>query len=336
MRYLGFIVCFLFVSLVTAQDRRDLVGKIEGTITDIPKELYRARELVIDTIYHPAHGDECALHKVHVGLQGTWGRISGMNGLGDLEKGQTFTFDAKEKFQVVGVIVYFVEPRVVGNGIVNCKIYDTDPQTGAPTRLRGFSDGVRMDDIVRPDSVQPLPTIFTFESGVDVFPDNPEFIASVDFSTLYATQDTLVIWQTDFECGDGADTWELHNDGTSWVNMISPLSWESNFDLYMGVIIEFDQAVSSKELVGFDDLKISKVWPNPTSDQVTLSYTVRETSDVTVSCHDAAGKEVFRKKRRLINGLHREVIETGNWPEGQYMISVRTDRAQLAQLLHKL
>lgn len=102
---------------------------------------------VFDTVLYPIFGDECALEAVTVGIQG-WGRISGMNVFGDLEKAQRLEFNGSENFTVVGALVYFEKPAIVGNSAVNCKIYSEHPTTGAPFATKGFSNAVKMSEIL--------------------------------------------------------------------------------------------------------------------------------------------------------------------------------------------
>jgi len=69
-----------------------------------------------EEVFFPTFGDECTFDLVTVGIRNQWGRVSGMNGLGDREKAQLLTFEGSEAYRVVGAMVWFERPAIVGDG----------------------------------------------------------------------------------------------------------------------------------------------------------------------------------------------------------------------------
>jgi hypothetical protein len=57
--------------------------KVSHHITRMPENLDLDRN-VLETVYYPTFGDECARDLVTIGIEMGWGRVSGMNFFGDL------------------------------------------------------------------------------------------------------------------------------------------------------------------------------------------------------------------------------------------------------------
>ena len=186
-------LCFLIFSLVplalTGQYTRQADFAYPGfRLPDVDQST--DSRMVLETVNFPTFGDECALEMVTVGLNTGWGRISGMNVFGDREKAQRLKFTGSDSYLVIGVFVFFEKPAVVGDGTINCKIYSVNPDTGAPLAIKGFSNSVKVSEVIAPDSLARA-TPFTFDAGVEVLLNEPLFFASIDFSNLYNSEDTL-------------------------------------------------------------------------------------------------------------------------------------------------
>ena len=70
-----------------------------------------------------------------------------------------------------------------------------------------------------------------------------------------------------------------------------------------------------------------EVYPNPANDQALLLLDVAETSNTIWSVSDAQGKIIKEMPARtLTTGEHQWSIDTGEWPEGIYMISIRHEK----------
>ncbi|MCB0669696.1 MAG: T9SS type A sorting domain-containing protein [Saprospiraceae bacterium] len=283
---------------------------------------------VLDTVLYPIFGDECALEAVTVGIQG-WGRISGMNVFGDLEKAQRLEFNGSENFTVVGALVFFEKPGIVGNSAVNCKIYSEHPTTGAPFATKGFSNAVKMSEILF-DEETPVATPFSFADGVDVNLTEPGFFVSVDFSNLYASRDTLVILQTIPDCGDGGNSWELHSDGVSWLPISSFSTWGINADFLITAVVDFNDPTSVNDFISSRNLKLFPASPNPAQDHVQLNFSLEKPESVDIEVYDQQGRLIHREQKKSQSGKCNHLLNTSDLENGIYYYRLLTPSISLA------
>ena len=285
--------------------------------------------MVLETVNFPTFGDECASELVTVGLTNGWGRISGMNVFRDREKAQRLKFEGSDSYLVVGTLVFFEKPAIVGDGTINCKIYNVNPDNGAPFAIKGFSNSVKVSEVIPPDTTARA-TPFSFDAGVEVQLNEPMFFASIDFTNLYGTEDTLVILQTIPECGDGGDTWELFADGTTWTPISSSDSWEMNADFSISAVVDFNDPTGLDSYIAGRGLKIHPVFPNPASEEVILSYTIDQNIDVMVQIYDQQGLEIERLEPGLqTTGWHHLRVIVDHWPKGQYYYRISAGKAAI-------
>lgn len=275
-----------------------------------------------ETVPFPMFGDECALELVTLGIGNQWGRVSGMNGFGDLEKAQTLEFDRSASFQVVGGMVWFERPAIVGDGTLILKVYLPREIDGRPDRFIGQSDAIKVSDIVVDDSTA-MPTMFTFESTAPILLDQSRFILSCDFANLYQTLDTVVMLQTIPECGDGGDSWELLADGEVWLPISSENSWVLNADFAMAAIVDFDDPTSTTDMISRGAITLYPPQPNPATEQIVLKFEQHHDAPVTIRIFNAQGKLMQKKSHAMVPiGLHQEVIEVSNYTTGTYYYQI--------------
>lgn len=316
-----------------------LLGAAYGQVSRSPGEIFpgysnlgdekNVSRNVLDTVFYPVYGDECDLEKVTIGIQQGWGRISGMNFFGDLEKAQRLEFNATENFTVVGALVYFEKPAIVGNGAVNCKIYSVHPATGAPFAIKGFSNAVKMTEIIKPESV-PVATPFSFEDGVEVNLTEPQFFVSVDFSNLYASRDTLVILQSIPECGDGNNTWELHNDGVSWYPISSSFSWELNSDFLIAAVVDFSDPTSTDDYIKIEDFMLHPAFPNPSANSITLNYSLKRKVSLKIQIYNQSGMFISGFDEVDGNpGRHSFEIDISQYSAGNYYYRIISNEGSI-------
>ena len=170
---------------------------------------------IMDTLIPAAFQDTCGLSVFSFTINGRWGFLAGTNEFGDREKAQRFSFDGASEFTVPEIWAFFAERSVVGDGNVVATVYD-DAGDGSPGTDLGSSSPVKTSELnIDPNSV--LATVFTFDTPPTV--TTPQFFASIDLSALYPANDTLGLLISNDGCGDGADSWELFSDGTTWVTI---------------------------------------------------------------------------------------------------------------------
>jgi len=99
-------------------------------------------------------------------------------------------------------------------------------------------------------------------------------------------------------------------------------TWDSGFTLWIDGL-QFSQCdplagINDHQLTEFNDLQI---FPNPARDEVTLSYTLSQHSDVTIRILNLAGREVMKcTAGHLPAGEHMAKIQTSQLAEGSYFL----------------
>ncbi len=280
----------------------------------------------IDTAFTPSFKDTCGQTVQFFGVQDGWGYVAGTNNFGDLEKAQRFDFQGADNYNLTEAFVFFHAAEVVGDGDVQVKIYDV-AGNGSPGELLGTSLPLKVSQLATPDQSIPA-TQFLFENPVPL--KSSRFFVSVDLSAVYTAQDTVGIWHTRPDCGNGNSTWELFSDGTSWVPFTDPSSWQFNTDLFIFAVLEqisTDVEDLSPEAAG---IYLQDAYPNPASDQITLDFSLDQKEEISVTIYQANGQLV---KNHYIGaraqGEHREVLSLQNLNNGVYFYSFSTSKTRV-------
>ncbi|MEM9917898.1 MAG: T9SS type A sorting domain-containing protein [Bacteroidota bacterium] len=284
---------------------------------------------IMDTLVPGAFLDTCSLNVFAFTITDQWGFLAGTNGFGDLEKAQRFTFaDTASSYTIPEVWVFFSDARVVDDGDVTVNIYEST-MDGAPASLVGTSIGIPASGVdIDPTAV--VATIFTFDTPPTV--TTPQFFASVDLSDLYAKNDTVGILTTDDNCGDGADSWELFGDGTTWTAIDASNSWQLEANYMIFAITEFDDNTTSVEdpFVSDKGLKLFPATPNPASNHTLLNYELSDNSEVSIEIYSADGRLIQTiQKGQQLAGPHQERIALDQFPAGQYVYGIVSGQSRL-------
>ncbi len=230
------LICSIFsFSTAFAQSIRKVDrSSIAKRAFTLPSNTGLQFRMELDTLLPPAFSEECGDEVAFFGITDNWGFVSGMNGYTDLQKAQRFTYEEAASYTVNEVLVFFHRADVINDGELKINIYEVGTG-GGPGMLLGSSDPINVSDIVVPGENDPLiPTPFTFSAPPLV--SGSQFFVSVYFSELYTTQDTVGIFNSVDECGDGGSVWELFEDGATWSDYIS--SWDTNVELLVSAIVE--------------------------------------------------------------------------------------------------
>lgn len=288
----------------------------------------------MDLVLYPTSDDDCSLEVTAFGITDAWGFISGTNGYGDKEKAQTLEYTANVPFKVLGVVGFFDNAGLVGNGEVTAKVYTVNDTSGAPDQLLATSEPVLVADIV-PISDSNTVELTFFMLPEDQIPEieSTTFIVSIDFSALYATSDTLTLFHTLEECGDGTNTWEKWSDDR-WFNIFS--SWDSlNADFLLGAVVEFDDnTTSADQPIWHHGLELYPASPNPASSFTVLNYGLEKAGPVEITIFDARGRTLQTIRHHLQQaGRHQEEIHTRDLAPGSYYYQITTGSGRLISTL---
>ena len=90
--------------------------------------------------------------------------------------------------------------------------------------------------------------------------------------------------------------------------------------------------------IGIEENAISeslKVYPNPTNGVVSISFETDDSEDVTFRITDMAGKEVWKRVDKNVNGAYTGDIDLTRLPNGVYMLEVTSNQISAKQRLIK-
>ncbi|MEL7531678.1 MAG: T9SS type A sorting domain-containing protein [Bacteroidota bacterium] len=285
--------------------------------------------LEFDTLLPPSLSQACGQTVVAFSVNNGWGFLAGTNNFSDLEKAQRFDFSGSAGFNVQEIWGFFAGATAVGDGDITAKVYSVDGSTGAPDALLGTSAIVKTSAVVMPDSLI-RPTIFTFASPVDIV--DPSFFASIDFSSLYAANDTAGLFTTTndpVDCGSNESAWEKWGDN-SWHTYTDMSGWGSDIDNVIGVMVEFFVTDIEDPKAVWNNLTLHPAYPNPASEQVSINFDIAETSPVEIVIYSIDGKVIQQvKKGNMPAGAYQEVIDIQGLAAGTYAYGVFVDGARL-------
>lgn len=299
------------------------------TVRIAPSNLSGPR-LELDTLVAPSFSQACGQTVISFvpNGAGAWGFLSGTNNFDDLEKAQRLDFTGSSAFDVLEIWAYFAGASAVGDADITAKVYSAN-SNNAPDALLGTSAVVKTSAVIQPDSIA-QPTIFTFSTPVGV--SNPSFFASIDFSALYAAQDTAGLFTTDDRttpCGSGDAAWEKWSDN-SWHTYTDTLSWQSDIDNYIGVLVEFTATDIEDPKAVWNNLTLHPAYPNPATDQLSINFDIAEASAVEIVVYTIDGKMLQQVKLSTMPaGTYSELIDIEALAAGTYAYGVYVDGARL-------
>lgn len=280
-----------------------------------------------DTLFGAAFLLPCA-NQLTSYFSDNWGFIAGNNGYEDFEKAQRITLGAGNNFTVQEIWGFFASVSVVNDGPLRAKVYDIT-SGGGPGMALGTSVDINVSDIDT-SATSIVPTVFTFTNPPAIA--GSEIFISIDFSDLYASQDTVGLWMTEDDCGDGNDAYELWGDGSGWFPIDVAPSWGLETNFLIGVVVEFDpiSAQAPDPSAGMNGLQIFPATPNPASGEITLNYRLDERSNVQIEIYTTDGKLVQRiDKGAQPAGRFKETLSVDQLSAGTYVFGIITDKARL-------
>lgn len=324
------LIMLLSIPLINAQSLR---GEPQSSKTDLRlNSNYSSARVATETVFMPTVDEECADTVFISGINGTWGTVSGMNGLGDFQKAQRIEFEGSDVYNVIGIAAFIYGASVVGDGNMYMNVYSVNENDGGPEEYLGSADPLSVSELVLPMNGEINPTVFAVPEDSTIQISQSSFYVSYDFSELYITEDTVILCQTDTMCGASDDTWEqFFPDDTSelvWGPM--SVTWGLDMDIFVAAVVEFDDLVSADDFIASQDLKIYPASPNPARDYVQLNFEVDGRTDVTFEVFDVKGGRMYRTVREKVSlGRQAELIDVSQFPAGSYYYRIATDKGEM-------
>lgn len=326
------LLCFLLFSVSTllSQARKANVDPVrKATYSQPAPDLLETRN-VTDTLTPGAFKDVCGSTFVTYTPIDDWGFVAGTNAFGDKETAQLIRNTTNTEITITEVWAFFGYISEVGNGNIRVKLYDVDPATGRPESMRAQSNDVRVANIQYSDTLA-LGTAFTFPTAVSL--DDPSFFLSVDFSSLYATFDTVSLYHTELGCGTGTETYVLWSDN-QWFSMIEAWAGIQDFDINLSIVavVEFDSPNAVADpYYQQGQLRLYPASPNPAGHTVQLNYELKESGPVKIELYSADGRRMRDiQLGHQHTGRYAQNIDISDLPAGPYVYSIVTATTRVA------
>lgn len=257
-----------------------------------------------------------------------WGFVSGTNNYGDRAKAQLLPLQTDNDVVVREIWGWFSEVQTVGDGPVTANVYALNQNGDGPGDLLASSTSLKTSELNYVEG-QAFPTAFVFDQPVSV--NDIGFYAGIDISELYATADTVALWQTDDGCGDGSTSWELFDDGVTWSNIST--SWGLNANWLISAVVEFNTTTDVDDQLAFvaqNGLQLYPAFPNPSAETVNLKYELDSPERVRIEVYSAAGRLLQQHDLgRQMTGEHTERIDVSELPAGAYVYGIVTGQSRL-------
>lgn len=214
------------------------------------------------------------------------------------------------------------------------------------TDVAGLPDRLCMDITFKPDNHNTVYAVFggfnthhvykttdggqswsPSDEGLPDVPTNTLLVDPLYPDELYLGNDLGVYFSP-----DGGESWELYSDGLPDAVLAMHLSISpSNRKLrvathgngvYEGDLVSGMSVSSAQTAFALDGLSIS-AYPNPFSDQTTVSFSLQHPAKVDFKIYDGGGKlmESFFHST-LVSGNRTFVVDTKSWPSGVYFYTL--------------
>ena len=204
-------------------------------------------------------------------------------------------------------------------GSTTAKIYSIDGTKGCPLTVLGISPVVTTGSVITNGY-----TVYTFSTPVSVAGG---FFASIVNPTT--TGDSIAIVCTQLGCPPSPSdslSWSLYPGTTvKWWSTIRNLGANFNADL---IILPIGTVTGIQEY-GNGSLSLLGAYPNPTQDQTTIRFNLKNTSLVSIDVFDLSGRIISQSTETFGAGNHEYKIEQGNLSSGNYYYTVTSNDAKL-------
>lgn len=323
MKY--FFICLFSIPLLMLGQQRqsqpDESSRIR--VTELPAGFSRVAN---DTLRPASFTQPCGNTVLTYNSSSNWGFVAGTNGFGDKEKAQRLEYSTTADIDILEIWAFFAVAKPVGDGTVKMKLYDTFTD-GGPNTLIGETGSSRVSGLGIADSAI-VATIFPVIGNVSLSGES-SFLASLDISGIYATNDTVSLFTTEAPCGDTTSSWELFSDD-SWANMSSTVTWGLQIDLYLASVISFDETSSIRDRLSLRGLAIGPAFPSPAQNALTIPITLDHPTEIDISVYDLNGRQVYSVQKGLLtSGDHLLNLDINDLSSGMYTFLIQTPQGAL-------
>jgi hypothetical protein len=94
------------------------------------------------------------------------------------------------------------------------------------------------------------------------------------------------------------------------------------------------ELVSATGIAGVDQPVFMELYPNPATDNATLSFSTKTTDAVLITVTDLTGKICYQNQLQGNAGLQQSTLQTSGWPAGMYIVTLQAgDKTQCKKLI---
>jgi len=183
--------------------------------------------------------------------------------------------------------------------------------------------------------------VATFSTAIAI-PSNKKFWAGITFT--YAAGDSAgLVTSYDYKAGDAGgltgdckeaknytfeqwsdNTWHSFNDGTT-------SSWGLDIAIAAYPVVSLNQSAVNEVSNTISELKN---YPNPANGSTTISYTLAQSSEVSLNIYDITGKKLMELNQGKQNsGNHIINMNVSSLSEGMYFYSLQTNDSKMTKMM---
>lgn len=249
------------------------------------------------------------------------GFVLGNNGYNVIQRtAEYFSSYPSPGFTVTGAYIYFAKAYSKTGKSVTVTLWDNTGAGGSPGTVLG-SKTVTIGSLSTT-----APTLITFTSPITV--GSSGFFLGVDYTTIYNTISTdslAIVSNMDGESVPGT-VWQYWNPGSGYV-------WNPLYSIW-GISISSAiwpvMCTSPTDLAQYDLNSGVKLYPNPSTGNVTAELSLEYTSNVKVEVFNTLGQTVEQMHwDNVSNGTYH--IDLSNQPNGMYFVKLISDHATITK-----
>jgi hypothetical protein len=251
-----------------------------------------------------------------------FGYVVGNNGYGDLEKAMSYDLDfywegpLTDGPKVDSVYVFFgvLSTGAAPDEDVVMNIYDGDHDNGPGSVLGTSAVALELVDTTG------FLTGFAYPTPVPV--------SGIFFCSLVlpqGTEDTVDVITTQFGCFETElSAWEKWNDN-SWHSFAD--AWGDNSDPGIFPVVQNGFGVGIQST---GDVTLNPSFPNPASENITLNYLVKRSSNIVINIYDVAGRLLTSVNNgKMSAGINHQQINVSDFTSGVYYYDIVTNSGKV-------
>lgn len=254
-----------------------------------------------------------------------WGSVTGPNFYGDKEVAIRYETSGIQGLAIVQVWGFFAGVVPVDDGNIQFHLYDVGTND-LPNQRVASSDTLALSEIFSGN--------FNYKDLASPFPvSQSQIMVSLDFSALYATNDTMSLVSTQFGCASDPNISYLRLIDDSWTSFSAPGSqggWGAPLEVLMGYVFEtpVTSVIAPDAYLRQGNLTIFP--PVQTEGQLRFGWQTKRPAPYRLAIIDLQGRVVWQQRGQTqARAEQRETISVANWAKGMYTLVATSENSRL-------